>query len=260
MSNPWSLDAALQFTRQASNSFSADPVRGGGGGTGQVPQYTYQSAQNVELPDWLRTNPDANNKELLGAYGSIGKTFDPSGQVKAINDSIGYQTAAGTQAASNVASEYANRAMQSGGSTLGAGVVKAQSMLPVYAANAELRSKGADIVAQTREKAINKASEIGSALSQLRNSYLTSLAQFVQGQQQLGLETFRANSANFNDSENRTLESRRIALAAQAQQRPTTLPFLGNKYQHTTAGRSESADWQKYKIQNPNWDTTVSNF
>lgn len=146
----------------------------------------------VQLPSWLSPNPDSNLGELTSAYAGIGAAFDPSGQVKARNDAIGYNTSAGTQAANNAATEFSNRAAQSGASQLGAGVVKAQAMMPVLAQNAALKTDAADVAAKAHQEGATLASQIASTIGQLRQSYLSQLTSYATGQQQLGLAQYQA--------------------------------------------------------------------
>lgn len=162
------------------------------------------TSNQIQLPSWLQGGANSSMQELLNTYNSIPQAFNPNAQIAARNAAIGYNTSQGNQTANNAASQYANAAMQSGGSTLGAGVVKAQSMLPVMQQNAELRTQGADIAAQSHEEAASLAGQIAGTIGQLRQSYLNSLTQYSQGQQQLALSQYQAqqNVAN-NAAQNR---------------------------------------------------------
>lgn len=170
--------------------------------------FNLASAGNVALPSWLQANPDDQMHELLQSYAGIGAAFDPTAQVTARNDAIGYNTTAGNQAANNAASEYANRAQQSGASALGAGVVKAQAMLPVFQQNAALKTDAADVAAKAHADAAGLASQIASTIGNLRMSYLNTLTGYVQGQQSLSLDAYKATSANASDAA-RLAEQRR---------------------------------------------------
>lgn len=66
---------------QAANSTNATSGLPGGG--------------EVQVPDWLSGGMDKNISELLQTYGNVPKAFDPTAQVKARNDAIGYNTSAG---------------------------------------------------------------------------------------------------------------------------------------------------------------------
>lgn len=149
----------------------------------------------IQMPSWLSKSADANLGELTSSYAGVGAAFDPSGQVAARNNAIGYNTSAGTQAANNAATEYSNRAAQSGASQLGAGVVKAQAMMPVLQQNAALKTDAADVAAKAHQEAATLASQIAGTIGQLRMSYLGQLTQYAQGQQGLALDQYKAQQA-----------------------------------------------------------------
>lgn len=174
------------------------------------------SASGIRLPSWLSSNANSQMGELLKSYSAIPAAFDPTDQVNARNNAIGFNTAAGTQAANNAASEFANRASQSGGSALGAGVVKAQSMMPVLQQNAALRTDAADVAARAHQSAATLASQIAGTIGQLRTSYLQTLTGFVGNQQALALDTYKANQGVAGDAANRQYQY--AALAEQARQ------------------------------------------
>lgn len=152
---------------------------------------TLPSAGGVALPPWLAGGADKNISELLQTYSSIPAAFDPTGQIKARNNAIAYNTSAGGQAANNAATEFANRASQSGGSALGAGVVKAQALMPVLAENASLKGQAADIAAKAHQDAASLAASVAATIGGLRDSYLKTLTSFSQGQQELQLSKYK---------------------------------------------------------------------
>ena len=149
---------------------------------------------SVQMPSWMSKNPDSNLQELLGAYNYLSSAFDPSAQVQARNDAIGYNTAAGGQAANNAATEYSNRASQSGGSQLGAGVVKAQAMMPVLQQNAKLKGEAADIAAKTHQEGASLAAQIAGTIGSLRSSYLSALTGFATDQQKMQQQNNQFNA------------------------------------------------------------------
>lgn len=155
----------------------------------------------VELPSWMGGSPDSSMGELLQTYSGIGAAFDPSGQVAARNEAIGYNTSAGGQAANNAATEYSNRASQSGASQLGAGVVKAQAMMPVFARNASLKTDAADVAAKSHREAAGLAAQISSTIGQLRQSYLSTLTGYATGQQGLALDRYKAEQASTSQAQ-----------------------------------------------------------
>lgn len=145
----------------------------------------------IELPSWLKTD-NSQISELTDSYGKISSAFDPTGQVNARNNAAQFNLSAGGQAANNTAMEYANRASQQGSSALGAGVVKAQAMMPVYAQNAALKTDAADIAAKSHQEGVSLAAQIASTIGQLRASYLSTLTGYAQGQQSLALQKYQA--------------------------------------------------------------------
>lgn len=151
----------------------------------------------LEFPSWLSKDPNTTAKEAMGTYGQIGANTNriATGYNTAYNNAIGYNTSAGGQAANNAATEYSNRAAQSGASSLGAGAVKAQAMMPVYAQNAALKIGAADKAAQTYQKGMDQASGLASTIGQLRSSYLSTLVGYSQGQQKLALDKYGAEQS-----------------------------------------------------------------
>lgn len=163
-------------------------------GVAGLQQSSVPNINGIQMPDWLKGNTDNQLAELTQTYGGINTAFDPSGQVQARNDAIGYNTSAGTQAANNAATEYSNRAAQSGASQLGAGVVKAQAMLPVLSQNAALKTQAADVAAQSHQAAAGLAAQVASTIGNLRQSYLQTLTGYAQGQQQMSLQNQQFNA------------------------------------------------------------------
>lgn len=159
---------------------------------GMSSQANVQGINQIEMPSWLNPNPDSNMGELLAAHSGIGAAFDPTGQVNARNAAIGYNTSAGTQAANNAATEYSNRAAQSGASQLGGGAVKAQAMMPVLSQNAALKIDAADTAAKAHQEGTALAAQIGATIGELRQNYLSTLTGYATGQQGLQLEKYKA--------------------------------------------------------------------
>jgi len=191
------------------------------GGPASVP-----GINNIELPSWMGKNPDSQIGELLQSYSNIGAAFDPSGQVAARNNAIGYNTSAGNQAANNAATEYSNRASQSGASGLGAGAVRAQALMPVFAQNAALKNDAADVAAKAHQEGATLASQIASTIGQLRTSYLSSLTSYAQGQQGLALEKYKAEQS---------------AAAANAQNQLGYAQLQAQQYQQSQAMKQQNS-------------------
>lgn len=139
-------------------------------------------AQNSQssVPTWLQPNLS----ELQSQYSSIpGDTNNIINPLRsALNNTLSYNTTIGTQAANNAAQEYSNRASQIGGSGEASGVVKAQSLLPVFQQNATASSQEAGVEAQYKFQALNLQSQIAQQLGQLRTSYSNTLANYLTQQ------------------------------------------------------------------------------
>lgn len=198
-------------------------ISNGGNGVASLQQSSVPDINSIKLPSWMSTNPDQNLSELLQSYAGVGAAFDPSGQVQARNDAIGYNTAAGGQAANNAATEYANRAAQSGGSSLGAGVVKAQAMLPVMQQNAALKTDAADVAAKSHKEAATLSSQIASTIGQLRNSYLQSLTGYATDQQRMQLQSGQFNAGMAWDREKFNYEKEQDTLLSAEREKQQTL-------------------------------------
>lgn len=156
----------------------------------QVTPKAFQPLQTdqIKLPSWLSGNQNSQMNELSNTYAGINAAFDPTAQVAARQNAAAFNLSAGTSAANNAATEYANRASQSGASSLGAGAVKAQAMMPVLSQNAALKTDAADVAAKSHADAISLASQVAATMANLRTSYLQTLTGYTQGQQQLDLQ------------------------------------------------------------------------
>lgn len=146
------------------------------------------TASNV--PQWLA--PDTST--LQNQYNNVPSEFQ--GVIaplrSAYQNTINYNTTLGTQAANSASQEYANRAAQAGGSSQAAGVVKAQSLLPVYQQNSQAMQQEAGTEASYGAQAINLQTQIASTLAQLNTSYAATLANYVT--QQRGQDISQAST------------------------------------------------------------------
>lgn len=197
----------------------------------------------IEMPDWLSTNADDNLGELLDTYAKIPGAFDPSGQVKARNDAIAYNTTSGGQAANNAATEFSNRAAQSGASQLGAGVVKAQAMMPVLAQNAALKTDAADVAAKSHQQAATLASQIAGTIGELRQGYLATLTGYAQGQQNFALNKYKSEQDVASSAAQRqlgydqlSLEEQKLSASRGSEARLAATTVLNNPF-------GESGSW-----------------
>lgn len=220
---------------------------GGSSGVAGLQNTGVSGINTIKMPDWLNQNPDSQLGELLQTYGGIGSNFDPTGQVQARNDAIGYNTSAGTQAANNAATEYSNRAAQSGASQLGAGVVKAQAMLPVLSQNASLKTQAADVAAKAHQDAAGLAAQIASTIGNLRTSYLSTLTGYAQGQQQMQTQNSQFNASLGMDQQRLNFEREQTYQQQQAQDRARQLA-LAQTSQRTIAPKAPIGNYTTWNM------------
>lgn len=108
--------------------------------------------------------------------------------------------AQGFQAADNAGTSYANRLMQSGINATSAGVVSAQSKLPVYSQLATINTQKD----QTQLDAVNRsqslAAQIAAQIAQIQLGYTKTLADYNSQQTgyNLDLQKFNSNLASQN--------------------------------------------------------------
>lgn len=190
----------------------------------------------IKLPSWLSNNYNSQMGELTNTYAGIGAAFDPTAQVAARQNAAAYNLSAGTSAANNAATEYANRAAQSGGSSLGAGAVKAQAMMPVLSQNAALKTDAADVAAKSHADAISLASQVAATMANLRTSYLQTLTGYTQGQQQLDLQNRQLQQQQVGQIQGNQLGYAQLAAQVQAQQAAQKL--AQQQFQQQTAASS----------------------
>jgi hypothetical protein len=218
-------------TVPTATSTAASQVSAGPTGAGPA---AFVGAQNVQMPSWLSTNPNDSLGELINQYSGVNAAYDPSGQVAARNAQIGGVLSTGKQAATNAATEYSNRAAQSGQSGAAAGVVKAQSMLPALMAAGSLKTEGADIAAKAKQDASTAATGIASSISGMRIDYLKMLAGYASGQQDmankqnqfnadLALRNYSAQQNVASTAAGQELEYQKLAASTQQSQNDIAL-------------------------------------
>lgn len=163
------------------------PGNPGGGGTGYLPGGTGTNTgvfaggttlpTEPKLPDWLSTDVNSLNSELMNQYGNAGSNlFGANRAAKKIDNQKSLMLSSGTQTANNASMDYAARIMQQGGTAAGAGAVKAQAMMPVLKGVADLEVDKQKMLMDAKKAAAARADTLASALSQSRQSYLNTLA------------------------------------------------------------------------------------
>jgi hypothetical protein len=119
-----------------------------------------------------------NQNELMNTFNRVSQMFNPRPLRQAYGSLIGNTLSTGQQLANNAGGEYLNRAQQSGGSSLGAGVAQAQAYLPFLNQVSQLQTQKAKDVMGAKEAGISLQAQIAAQLANLRQSYASSLAQF----------------------------------------------------------------------------------
>lgn len=145
---------------------------------------TLQQPKPPSLPPWLSTNPDDLISELHTMYGKIPQLFNPSAIAKPYNDAIASTKGIGGQIANNASMEAIARGGITGGQ-VNSGMVKAQSMLPVYDTTNKLEVDKSQAIAQQTQAQGTLMSQIAQQMGNLRTNYLANLGQLhntAQGQ------------------------------------------------------------------------------
>lgn len=162
------------------NNYSGLNFLGNGTGSSSVLGQVNQAGRdlnNTTAPSWLMPNFG----ELQDQYSKVPAEYQNAIAPlrNAFNNTVSYNTSLGTQAANSAAQEYTARAAQSGATSSASGVVRAQSLLPVFQQNAQARSQEAGTEAQFQTQAVNLQANIANQLASLRNSYASTLANFI---------------------------------------------------------------------------------
>lgn len=156
------------------SSFGAPSQPGYATGGGFFSSSTSAPTEPI-LPEWLPTDPNANNSELMDQYSSIGN-FGANKAARAIDRRSAINTSMGMQAANNAGTDYANRLMQAGGTAFATGAVKAQAMLPVLKQAADSEVSKQAMLMDAKKTAAQMRQNVAGQLAQSRQSYLGMLA------------------------------------------------------------------------------------
>jgi len=127
------------------------------------------------LPDWLPTDPNSQNSELIDQYNSVGN-LGANKAARAIDRTGAINKSMGLQSANNAAMDYTNRILQAGGTALAAGAVKAQAMLPVLRDASATQERKQAMLMDARKTAASMRQNLASAINQSRQQYLGTLA------------------------------------------------------------------------------------
>ena len=162
-----------------------------------APAYTRVTA----LPDFMPKISDMTS-ELAEQYRTTSAAFDTSGFERESRGQESRVLTTALNAGNNAATDYANRARQSGGSMLGAGLVKAQAVTSARGAAGEMALQREKYITEQREKAASQATQIASTLAGLRDSYLKSLVEYSTKEDAISAE-FKTNEARIAVDQNR---------------------------------------------------------
>lgn len=169
-----------------------------GGISGSTSSTTPAYERVSSIPAWL---PSLNTGELSQQYRDIPKSFDTNPFDVSSKDQESRVLTTALNAGNNAATEYSNRARQSGGSGLGAGLVKAEASVGARKSAGEMALDREKFDASQREKAAGLASQIASTLGNLRDSYLKSIVDYATKEDSISAD-YKAKMAAI-DSTNR---------------------------------------------------------
>lgn len=127
------------------------------------------------LPDWMNTDPNTLNQELMDQYNNVGM-MGANRAARKIDKQKALTLSSGTQSANNAGLDYASRIMQQGGSAAAAGAVKAQAMMPVLKQVADIEVGKQAMLMDARKTMAMRRDALASQLAQSRQSYLNTLA------------------------------------------------------------------------------------
>lgn len=193
----------------------------------------------TSIPSWL---PRERTQELEEQYRGTNAAYDTSAYNQSNEAQQSRVLTTALSAGNNAAAEYANRARQSGGSALGAGLVKAQAATGARAVAGQMELDKQKFNAEQRDKAATHATAIATTLGNLRDSYLKTIVGY----------------ATASDSTNASydIERRKLAQSAENTRRTTSsgLPFtvgsgLGRDSSDFTFGNEY--EMQRYSDNNP---------
>jgi hypothetical protein len=161
---------------------------------GSNPAYARVSS----IPTWL---PRLNTGELSTEYSNIGKNFDTSGFDVASKGNESRVLTTALNAGNNAATEYANRARQSGGSGMGAGLIKAEAGVGAQKSAGEIALQREQFDASQREKAAGLASQIATTLGNLRDSYLKTIVNYATSEDDVSARFAAVDATNRSTAE-----------------------------------------------------------
>lgn len=166
-----------------------------------TPAYDRVSA----IPSWL---PPADIHELVDEYQRTGEMFSSSDYDAANQGQQSRILTTALNAGNAAATEYANKARQSGGSGMGAGLIKAQATVGARKVAGDMELERQKFDASQREKAAGHAAQIAQTLGQLRQSYLQTIVDYATREDSTSAD-FKSKMAAVDAQNKQTDESAR---------------------------------------------------
>lgn len=200
----------------------------------------------TSIPDWL---PKERAGELESEYGKIGERFDTSAFDRESEGQQSRLLTTALNAGNNAATEYANRARQSGGSGMGAGLVKALASVGARKSAGELALEQQKFDASQREKAAGLAGQIATTLGTLRDSYLRTIVDYATKEDSISAELkgkqIAADAANFSTASSRPREGFNAIIPNNMGLANGIQPFAmsGSKYTTPPQGWTPGQNW-----------------
>lgn len=214
-----------------------------------MPKNPVATVNPGSIPSYIPTSPKPIINGLQSLMQNLGQYFDTSGMTSTVENQIQQNTSIGQQFANNAGLEYTNRAMLNGGDPSLAGVMRAQSMMPIYQQNSQVRSDLAGKVSQVQQNEAGARSTIASTIAQLKNSYLQSLQDYsgklqtLQTTSELEREKIAQQQKQFDATQK--LNWAKYESDAQAQTRDAQMRAAQMLQQIGPAFVTERTDWSR---------------
>ena len=148
---------------------------------------TSSPGQFSDFPDWMPQSPNMGGLNALQQ--NLGSFFNPRPMLRQTNRAANFILDSQRAAGQAAATAYANRAMQSGGSSQGAGFAAASAMLPAFNQANMMRMDAQRLAAQMRGNQAQLSAGIGSSIGGLSNQHAGLLSDYAARQQALQMQS-----------------------------------------------------------------------
>lgn len=173
--------------------------------------------QFSDFPDWMSKGPNLGGLDYLQA--NLNRYYNPKPMLRQTNQAANFMLDSSRAAASAAANAFAQRGMQSGGSSQGAGFAAASAMLPAFNQANMMRMDAQRMAAQMRSDAARTAAGIGSSIAGLYGQHLGTMSDYAARQQAL-------QQAGMMQSRGYDLDYQRLGMARDAQDQGSNLQQL----------------------------------